>query len=57
MVAEIAYCELAGIVSSRIVILFAEIITMSGPAVEVLILAGRVVGGESEDHRLGSMSP
>ena len=48
--AEIASRQLAGIVNSRIVMLFPKIITMSGQAVE---MAGSVVGGESEAHRLG----
>ena len=45
--------ELAGMVSSRIVMLFFEIITMSGLALDVLILAGRIEGGESEARRPG----
>ena len=42
--------------SSRIVILFPKL-HLSCLAVEVLILSGTVVGGESEDHTPGSMSP
>ena len=51
-----ASCVLAGIVSSRIVKLFLEIIIMSGLAVEVLILAGRVTGLESEARKPGRLA-
>ena len=46
-------CELAVMVCSRIVISLLEIITMPSLAVEVLILMGRVAGGESEACKPG----